>query len=153
MHKVYKLHIHNLEEIGQLGNNLNYPENPSYSMMHSLENTGFSIVLFTGTHRGFPNSTVHRNRSVRLILGADMICIWNEGTMHSGAKSRVDKNGDVMADNRFFHMYGLRSTQALIRVDRRPVLTVVKISIEKRLCFVQNGVPVSVHNVKKERYT
>ena len=72
-----------------------------YSMMHSLINV-FSLVLFTGTHRGFPNSTVHRNRSVRLTLGADMICIWNEGTMHSGAKSRMDKNGDVMADNRFF---------------------------------------------------
>ena len=73
-------------------------------MVHSLEETGFSIILFTGTHRGFPNYIVHRNRSVRLILGPDMILIWNEATLLSGAKSRFESstNGKILNDFRFF---------------------------------------------------
>ena len=47
----FQRHVHKLEDIGQLGNILGDLENPSYSMMHSLEETGFSIILFTGTHR------------------------------------------------------------------------------------------------------
>ena len=42
--------------------------NPSYSMMHALENV-FSIVMYIGTHdTNMFNGCVHRNHAVRLIL-------------------------------------------------------------------------------------
>ena len=57
--------------------------------MHSLTD-GCSIVLYTGTHNGSNSNDLPlcRNAAVRLILGPDMIVMWRENLLHSGAKSR-----------------------------------------------------------------
>ena len=62
---------------------------PTYSMMHLLTD-GCSIVLYTGTHNGSTSSDLPlcRNAAVRLIHGPDMIVMWRENLLHSGAKSR-----------------------------------------------------------------
>ena len=62
---------------------------PSYSMMHSLTD-GYSIVLYTGTHNGGTTNDLLlcRNAAVRLILSHDMIVMWRENLLHSGAKLR-----------------------------------------------------------------
>ena len=63
-------------------------ENTSYSMMHSLVD-GFSIILYLGTHKGLSKDKHHRNDAVRLVLGNDMVVLWHEGLLHSGARSRA----------------------------------------------------------------
>ena len=49
-------------------------ENASYSMMHSLAD-GFSIILYSGTHKGLSKDVLHRNDAIQLILGPDMLVI------------------------------------------------------------------------------
>ena len=60
-------------------------------MMYSLLG-GFSIVIFTGTHHDLSKNKIHRNNSVRLILGHEMVVIWSERLLHS--EGRSGKNGD-----------------------------------------------------------
>ena len=82
-------------------------ENVSYSMMYSLAD-GFSIILYTGTHKGLSKDRYHRNDAVRLILGHDMVVVSHEGLLHSGARSRAmttDGTGiseAIRKDIRFF---------------------------------------------------
>ena len=55
--------------------------------MHSLTDV-CSIVLYTGTHIGTNDVPICRNAAVRLIIDSDIIVIWRENLLHSGAKSR-----------------------------------------------------------------
>ena len=66
---------------------MNMNDQPSYSMLHSLPG-GLSIVLYTCSHSGSSRVPICRNSAVRLILGPDMMVIWRENLLHSGAKSR-----------------------------------------------------------------
>ena len=51
--------------------------NPSYSMMHALED-GFSIMMYSGIHDTIMlNGCVHRNHAVRLILKKRIGVIWH----------------------------------------------------------------------------
>ena len=79
------------------------PTMPSFSIMHSLS-TGFSIVLYSCTHRVKlrPELPIHCKNAIRLILPQWMMLIWHENLYHSGAKSRSDRNGNHIDDMRFF---------------------------------------------------
>jgi hypothetical protein len=111
--------IKNEEEV-----NKSLLENASYSMMHSLAD-GFSIVLYSGTHQGLSRDVLHRNDAVRLILGPDMVVVWHEGVLHSGAKTRsMGFCGESMrSDLRFFSYVwpskptGTRNGRGRIRVN------------------------------------
>ena len=74
------------------------PTNPSYSLMHSLEE-GFSILMYSGTHRTKlrPDMCMHKYSAVRIILPPWMAIIWHESLFHAGAKCR---NG--LQDMRYF---------------------------------------------------
>ena len=63
--------------------------NPSYSMMHALEDS-FSLVIYNGgTHdTNMFNGCVHWNHAVRLTLKKGKGAMWHETLYHSGAKSR-----------------------------------------------------------------
>ena len=66
---------------------MNINDQPSYSMLHSLPG-GLSVVLYTCSHSGSSRIPICRNSAVRLILGPDMMVIWRENLLYSGAKSR-----------------------------------------------------------------
>lgn len=104
LNKKIKEHKRMLQEHGYFRDeNLkrDMPPRPSYSIMHSLEE-GFSIVLYSRSHRVNLSSRLHlhRNCAIRLILGPEMCLIWHEGIFHSGAKSR--NTPDPQQDLRFF---------------------------------------------------
>ena len=77
------------------------PESPSYSMMYGLPG-GFSITMFSGTHKLKPKNTIHRDCGVRVTLAENMCIIWHEGTVHAGSRSRLDDDGKLRRDLRFF---------------------------------------------------
>ena len=85
------------------------PTNPSYSMMHSLQDS-FSIVLYSKTNDTelSPEMCSHQKIEVRLILPEHMVLIWNESTCHGGAKSRttthVDNNNQLTTNAHHFDM-------------------------------------------------
>jgi hypothetical protein len=93
-------------------------------MMHSLAD-GFSIVLYSGTHKGLNKDILHRNDAVRLILGPDMVVIWHEGLLHSGARtwSMGFRGESIRKDLRFFSYIwpskpnGTRNGRGRIRVN------------------------------------
>ena len=76
--------------------------NPSYSMIHILED-GFSIMMYSCTHdtKNF-NGCVHRKYAIMLTLNKAMKLIWNESLYHSRAKSRQTPSGLVKADLKLF---------------------------------------------------
>ena len=72
-HKPFKNHLLNIS-YNEILEDTTLLEDASYSMMHSLAE-GFSIVLYTGTHKGLCEGTIHRNDAVRLVLGKEMAMI------------------------------------------------------------------------------
>ena len=64
------------------------PSSPSYSCMHSLKESP-RICMFTKTHntRLPDDMKIHLHHMIRFILGPNMFLIWNEQTLHGGAKS------------------------------------------------------------------
>ena len=93
------------------------PDNPSYSMMYGLPG-GFSIVMYSGTHRlkQSVKGNVHADCRVRLIVPEDMCVLWHEGTLHSGARSREDKEGNLLPDTRFFSYLWIGTLGRSVRI-------------------------------------
>ena len=61
--------------------------NPSYSMMHALED-GFSIMMYSCTHvTKMCNGCVQRKNALRLILNKGMGVMWHKLLYHSVTKS------------------------------------------------------------------
>jgi len=107
IHKTFQSHTKRLQELGQLVKDA-ILDNSLYSMMHSFEE-GFSIVLYTGTHSSFENTLIHCNHEVRLILVKDMVVIWYERLLHSGARTIINAGGEegsFKVDTRFVRTYG-----------------------------------------------
>ena len=86
VHQIFKQYMEYLDFIWNK-DDMNMNDQPSYSMLHSLPG-GLSIVLYTCSHSGSSRVPICRNSAVRLILGPDMMVIWRENLLHSGAKSR-----------------------------------------------------------------
>ena len=87
VHVEFAEYLKYLRSIKRIDNDVDQILQPSYSMMHLLTD-GCSIVLYTGTYGGANDVPLYRNTDVRLILGPDMIVMWRENLLHSGAKSR-----------------------------------------------------------------
>ena len=88
--KNLKLHTEYLRQMKMYDDdNLNeeMPPNPSYSLMHSLEE-GFFILMYSSTHRtklGLDMCMLKYN-AVRIILPEWMAVIWLDSLFHAGAK-------------------------------------------------------------------
>ena len=88
----------------------------SFSSMFALRE-GFSLVVFSKTHRFIPTECViHNGMGVRIILQKGMCLIWNGSLIHCGAKSSTNEDGEHMKQLRLFNywwmqsQYGIRST-------------------------------------------
>jgi len=89
----YKKHIKCLEDSGWFASEYakdkdDMPELPSYSCMLTLEES-IKICMFSKTHNTIlPDAMkIHFHHMIRFILGPNMILIWDEQTLHGGAKS------------------------------------------------------------------
>ena len=78
------------------------PADASYSMMYGLPG-GFSIVMYSGTHRlKHERNNIHLDCATEIIVPENMCIIWHEGTLHSGAKTCNDENYTLKPDLRLF---------------------------------------------------
>ena len=78
-------------------NNLcEFSNNPSFSGIHYLHE-GLSIVMFSRTHcKTSEFCHIHRSHRCWLIFGPNILILWHEGTLYSGAKLRYMVEADDM---------------------------------------------------------
>ena len=52
-------------------------------------NPAAQVLVQGHIYQGLCKGQLHRNDAVRIILGKDMVVIWHEELLHSGARTRV----------------------------------------------------------------
>ena len=70
--------------------------------MMSAMMDGFNIVFYSKTHKYMP-SILHQSQGVRVILSKGMDVIFNGHLVHGGGKSRINRKGDLLRDDRLFY--------------------------------------------------
>ena len=63
---------------------------------------GFNIVFYSKTHK-YMSSILHESQGVRVILSKGMDVIVNGHLVHGGGKSRINRRGELLSDDRLFY--------------------------------------------------